>query len=109
MKDLINELKNASSEIAMLEGKQTLASITEKLNELIQRVNEMESAPKRDRGPKSERQMTEDDAFRVKFGDLKDSSHKKAAEELNLSYGQIYSARNGYTFREVTEDHKISE
>lgn len=55
----------------------------------------------RDRGPKSERPMTDDDAQKVKFGDLKGLTHKKAAAELNLSYGQIYSARNGYTFNHV--------
>lgn len=55
----------------------------------------------RDRGPKSERSMTDDDAARVKFGDLADASHKDAAKELGLSYGQIYSARGGYTFNHV--------
>ncbi len=57
----------------------------------------------RDRGPKSERSMTDDDAARVKFGDLKDLSHKEAAKELGLSYGQIYSARGDYTFNHVKE------
>jgi hypothetical protein len=55
----------------------------------------------RDRGPNSTRDMTEDDAKKVMLGDLKDVSHRKAAEELGLSYGQIYSARNGYTFKGV--------
>ena len=58
----------------------------------------------RDRGPKSERSMTDDDAFRVKFGNLKDKSHKDAAKELGLSYGQIYSCRGGYTFNHVKKD-----
>jgi len=60
----------------------------------------------RDRGPKSERTMTDEDAFRVKFGDLKDLAHKKAAEELSLSYGQVYSARGGYTFTYINKDWK---
>ena len=55
----------------------------------------------RDRGPKSERSMTDEDASRIKFGDLKDHSHRDAAKELGLSYGQIYSARGGYTFTHV--------
>lgn len=55
----------------------------------------------RDRGPKSERSMTDDDAQKVKFGNLKGLTHKKAAAELGLSYGQIYSARNGYTFNHI--------
>ena len=47
--------------------------------------------------------MTDDDAARVKFGNLKNASHKEAAAELGLSYGQIYSARGGYTFNHIKE------
>ena len=55
----------------------------------------------RDRGPKSEGEMTEEHAIRVMLGDLRDKSHKDAALELKLSYGQIYSARKGYTFKKI--------
>lgn len=55
----------------------------------------------RDRGPKSEGEMTEEHAVRVMLGDLRDKSHKDAALELKLSYGQIYSARKGYTFKKI--------
>ena len=55
----------------------------------------------RDRGPKSEGEMTEEHAIRVMLGDLRDRSHKDAALELKLSYGQIYSARKGYTFKKI--------
>jgi len=64
-------------------------------------VLEAQETVTRDRGPKSERDMTEEDARMVILGDLKDLSHKAAAEKLNLSYGQIYSARGGYTFKKV--------
>lgn len=57
----------------------------------------------RDRGPKSTRTMTEDDARRVMMGDLKDKTHKEVAILLGLSYGQIYSARLGYTFTKIFE------
>ncbi len=43
--------------------------------------------------------MTEADAKRVISGDLKDMKHGKAAEALGLSYGQVYSARKGFTFK----------
>ena len=46
----------------------------------------------------------EDDARRVILGDLKDFSHKNAASELGLSYGQVYSARKGFTFKEVNKE-----
>lgn len=55
----------------------------------------------RDRGPKSEGEMSDSDAIRCMLGDLKDASHKDAALALKLSYGQIYSARKGYTFKKV--------
>jgi hypothetical protein len=62
----------------------------------------------RDRGPTSTREMTEDDARRIMITDLKDASHRKAAEELGLSYGQVYSARNGYTFKGVYAEMKAA-
>jgi len=80
-------------------------TVEERLTALEARVDAIKV---RDRGPKSERSMTDDDAFRVKFGDLKDKSHKEAAKELGLSYGQIYSARGGYTFNHVKKDYKAS-
>lgn len=55
----------------------------------------------RDRGPKSEGEMNEGHAVRVMLGDLREKSHKGAALELKLSYGQIYSARKGYTFKKI--------
>lgn len=55
----------------------------------------------RDRGPKSEGEMTEEHAIRVMLGDLRTKTHKDAALELKLSYGQIYSARKGYTFKKI--------
>lgn len=60
-----------------------------------------QSSGSRDRGPKSEGEMTEEHAIRVMLGDLREKSHKDAALELKLSYGQIYSARKGYTFKKI--------
>jgi hypothetical protein len=78
--------------------KASQAELIEKVNEIVQKVN---SIKVRDRGPKSERAMTDEDAQRVKFGDLKELGHKEAAAKLGLSYGQIYSCRGGYTFNHV--------
>jgi hypothetical protein len=83
-----------------------------KLNELelankmlTERVTVLEDrADGRQRGPKTERPMTDADAFRVKFGDLKPPvTHKDAAAQLGLSYGQVFSARGGYTFKHVKD------
>jgi len=82
-----------------LNEKLSMKVLAEKMNEIIEAQN---SAPApRDRGPKSESAMTEEHALRVISGDLKDKSHKEAAELLGLSYGQVYSARKGFTFKAV--------
>lgn len=94
-------------ELLNLEGKISSAELAAKLNEVIEAINS-QSAP-RDRGPKSERTMTEEDARRVIVGDLKDVSHKDAAEALNLSYGQIYSARKGFTFKGIHKELRDAE
>ncbi len=69
-----------------------LKAIEEKLTVKIKEGN--------GRGPLSTRSMTVDDAIKIMTGDFKDKSIKECAKELGLSYGQVYSARNGYTFKE---------
>lgn len=99
-----------------LEEKLTLKHLGEKINELIVFANALndraeiaaKAAPvasvSRNRGPASEKVMSEEDARQVMLGDLKDDSHKEAAEKLGLSYGQIYSARKGFTFKPVYKE-----
>ena len=53
--------------------------------------------------------MTEADARTIMLGEHAASSHRKAAEALGLSYGQVYSARNGYTFKGVYAEMKAAE
>lgn len=65
----------------------------------------LEAAAESKAGPKSERAMTEDDARRIlEMGDLEAAGHKEAAEKLNLSYGQIYSCRKGFTFKQIHKE-----
>lgn len=54
------------------------------------------------------KEMTEDDARRVIFGDLSTTKHKDAADRLGLTYGQIYSARLGFTFKAIKEEGKTN-
>lgn len=91
------------------------AELIQKIEELSQRVTSLEEqlaqaqSTQRDRGPKSQGEMTDEHAYRVKFGDLKDTKHKQAAEQLGLSYGQVFSCRGGYTFKHVKADWKKPE
>ena len=91
--ELHNQLVNSHNELV------------EEVKELRSKIEELEnrkpSPGVRNRGPISSREMKDEDAERIMLGDLKDESHTKCAEILGLSYGQIYSARNGYTFKGV--------
>lgn len=106
--DIAAEITEIAAQIAHinLEDKITMKILAEKLNEVITKVNAQSPSPQaiRNRGPQSERTMTEDDARRIMLGDLKDASHKAAAEQLGLSYGQIYSARKGFTFKPIYQE-----
>ena len=86
-------MKSLNERIEKLEAQ--VAELSEKLSEL----------KPRDRGPKSTRQMTDEDATRVIWGDLKELSHKEAAKELGLSYNQIYSARGEFTFKHLWKEY----
>lgn len=66
-------------------------------------VDQMKKVADR-RGPKSEREMSDDDARRVMGGDLANKPHKDAAESLGLSYAQVYSARKGFTFKHIAKE-----
>lgn len=85
-------------------SKLSMVLLAEKLNELIEAHNKLVEKSTKSRGPKSDRAMSESDARRVICGDLKDLSHNKAAEELGLSYGQVYSARKEFTFKAIHKE-----
>jgi DNA-directed RNA polymerase specialized sigma24 family protein len=82
-----------------LDEKATLKDVIAKVNELVGRAN-----AKRDRGPESTKQMTEDDAKAIILGEDRNLSHTKAAEKFGLSYGQVYSARKGFTFKTIYKE-----
>jgi hypothetical protein len=86
-----------------------IKQLTEAVAALTKRVEALEAKLTRDRGPKSTKEMTDEDAFRVKFGDCKDMKPKDAAEKLGLSYGQVFSCRGGYTFKHVKAEWKKPE
>ena len=93
--------------------KLTIAFAVEMITELQNRIETLEAAQitssPRDRGPVSTRKMTEDDARRLVLGDMTDISHKEAANTLGLSYAQVYSARGGYTFKDLQDEKRDSK
>jgi hypothetical protein len=84
--------------------KANLGSVNGKIENLEKQIEVFRLHGGRGRGPKSTRDMTEEDARRVIHGDLRTMSIRKAAELLGLSYGQVYSAKNGYTFKYVQSE-----
>lgn len=93
-KDTNVEIKSV---IELLDAKATNVQIIEKLNQVIEHVNKL---PTRDRGPKSEHSMTEELAKKVLMEEpYCNMSHKAAAKQLKISYGQVSSVRGGYTFK----------
>jgi len=93
------ETQVAGTEISALPADAKIADVISKVNELIAKAN-----TKRDRGPDSTRTMTEDDAKAIMLGEHKSLSHTAAAEKLGLSYGQVYSARKGFTFKAIYKE-----
>jgi hypothetical protein len=87
-------------ELAKKAPKVTIKDLVKEIELLTERVKKLEEK----RGPKSTREMDESDARRILIGDLVDFSHKDAAAELGLSYGQIYSCRGGYTFKKLHDE-----
>lgn len=100
---IANEVQEIVTSLELLSDKASLKDVVAKVNQIIEKLNSTKSSA-RNRGPESTREMTEDDARRIMLGDLKAESHKVAAEKLGLSYGQIYSARGGYTFKAIYKE-----
>jgi hypothetical protein len=76
----------------------------EMFNELVARVSALEEKLNKPKADSVE--MTDDHAVRILAGDLADKKHKEAAEALGLTYGQVYSARLGYTFKHIVKKLK---
>lgn len=85
-----------------LNEKAKLAEVIVALNLVIDALNKVADR----RGPKSEKEMTDDDA-RAIMGTGVDAtlSHKAAAEKLGLSYAQVYSCRKGFTFKHIHKEY----
>ncbi len=98
-----NLQEQAVETLAKLDEHAKLKDVVAKVNEIIELLNTKPKA-QRDRGPESTREMTEDDARRILLGDLAKVNHKEAAQTLGLSYGQIYSARKGFTFKGIYKE-----
>ena len=55
----------------------------------------------RNRSSAMKREMTDEDAVECLIGSTKDLGHKDAADQMGLTYAQVYSCRLEYTFKHV--------
>jgi hypothetical protein len=78
------------------------------IKELEARVVSLEEFMKKvadRRGPKSDREMVDDDARKIlKGGENENLSHKQCAEKMGLSYAQVYSCRKSFTFKHIHKE-----
>lgn len=81
--------------LADLSGRPDLTARIEKIETLVLARNASAA---------TKRNMTDEDALRVLTGDLRDMSHKEAAEKIALTYAQVYSCRLEFTFKHVHKD-----
>ena len=82
----------------------TLETILGEITELHRKIDELTKNAGPARGSRqSQREMTDEDARKV-LGELAAMKHNEAADKLGLSYGQVYSARLGYTFKHIRKE-----
>lgn len=81
--------------------KLSIAELTTLVFALQARIEVLETPKPKSNG--SPREMTDDDARKVILSDIK---HQKMADELGLSYGQVYSCRLGFTFKHIHKEMK---
>jgi len=108
MQDIENQIDGVIEDIEtvdLLQANAKLKDVIVAINAIHRELQELKAKKSvhkvRSTGATSERAMNEDDATRILVGDLKDLGHNEAAKKLNLSYGQVYSVRKGFTFKAV--------
>jgi hypothetical protein len=82
----------------------------DQVNDLINRMKQLEQQvtelTNNKKSQKSQKEMTDEHAVSVCYGEFKNVKHNEIAQKLGLSYGQIYSCRLEYTFRHIHEKYR---
>lgn len=94
---------NAVVQTKPTETKVSLETIFEHIVSLHKKIDELKAAGPARGTRQSQREMTDDDA-RAVLGEHHKMKHNEAADKLGLSYGQVYSARLGYTFKHIRKE-----
>lgn len=111
---LIADVDNHHNRLALVEERhveaftdfqQELVDRDVRLADYSTRIEKLETLVlARNASAATKRNMTDEDALRVLTGDLRETSHKEAAEKIGLTYAQVYSCRLEFTFKHVHKD-----
>ena len=93
--EALRTMSNKEMVIAIVTMQTQIAQLTAKFEELSKPPAKAET-----------KEMTDDDARKIMYGDLAVLKHKDAAEKLGLTYGQVYSCRLGFTFKNIHKEMK---
>lgn len=85
-------------EAMVLEMKVNMGVMQATIDDLVMKVDA------RNKSAAVKRNMTDVDAAKVLNGELSGLGHKEAAENIGLTYAQVYSCRLGFTFKHVIRD-----
>lgn len=91
--EAVRSMTNKEMVVAILELQTQVASLQEQL--------QTKSSTKT-----TGKEMTDDDARNVISGALSTLKHQDAADQLGLTYGQVYSARKEFTFKAIHAEMK---
>jgi hypothetical protein len=87
---------------------ETKVTLEQQLEQLVARVTVLEEQLQKSNN-KTQKEMTDEDARNILFGDCKNLKHNECVTKLGLSYGQIYSCRGEYTFRHIWKELRNKE
>jgi len=94
----------ATKPLNLKELNELVVTLVAKLEE--QRIQIAELTKRTEPKVTATKEMSDDDARRVLTGDLAAKKHKEAAEVLGLTYGQVYSCRLEFTFKNIHKEMK---
>jgi hypothetical protein len=85
-----------------------IAALEARISLLTEKVQMLEVKLARNKSSALVRVMTDDDARLVLGEEFADLNHLDTAQRIGLTYGQVYSARKGFTFKHVARELKLA-
>lgn len=84
------------------------AALEARIAQLAEKVQMLELKLARNKSSALVRVMTDDDARLVLGEEFAELNHLETAQRVGLTYGQVYSARKGFTFKHVARQLRLA-